>query len=331
MKIGLIGLKGHHSVVLRGAAEFGGCEIVGIADDDTAAAEKLRKRDPLAANAQIYPDWRRLLDHAMLDVCIVGDENGKRAEQLIALAQLGTHIIAEKPLTTTLADLAKVKSALGKSKSQLTMLLTMRHEPKYGEARRLIQEGAIGDVCLATAQKSYRLEDRPEWFKFRERLGGTIPYIGIHAIDLIRWITGQDFTHVAAFHGQNGKRDQMGETESQASVLLQMKNGGSATARLDYLRPSAAATHGDDRLRIAGTEGVLELVQDNPNVLLITGKEGPKEIPPQPAPSLFSDYAQSLRDNRPSRIPAADCFYMTELVLQAREAADTGKVIALKT
>lgn len=329
MKLGLIGLQGHHSVCLRGANELGGVELVGIADENVASGERLKKREPIAKNAQIYPDWRRLLDHAMLDVCLVGGENGKRIDQLLALAELGVHIIAEKPLTTTLDDLARLKQALAKSKSKLTMLLTMRFEPKYAEARRLIREGAIGEICLATSQKSYRLEDREEWFKHRDRLGGTIPYIGIHAIDLIRWVGGQDFTHVAAFHGTNGKRDIMGETESHASVLLRLANGGSATARLDYLRPSTADTHGDDRLRFAGTEGVLELVQTNPNVTLITSKDGPKEIPPQPASNLFIDFVEALRDNRLSRIPAEDCFYMTETVLKAREAADTQKVIAL--
>ena len=70
---------------------------------------------------------------------------------------------------------------------------------------------------------------------------GMIPYIGIHPVDLMRWVTGLDYTHVAALHGTQGKRDVMGETESQASVLLRLANGGSATARLDSLRPSTAS------------------------------------------------------------------------------------------
>ena len=54
------------------------------------------------------------------------------------------------------------------------MLLTMRHEPKYAAARQLVRDGAVGEPLLASAQKSYRLESRPDWFRSFKRLGGTI-------------------------------------------------------------------------------------------------------------------------------------------------------------
>ncbi|MFO0810467.1 MAG: Gfo/Idh/MocA family oxidoreductase [Gemmataceae bacterium] len=239
MKLGLIGLKGHQSAVLGGMKQLGGWEIAGISDGDRAAAERFQKREPLAKDAIVFDDWRRLLDHTKLDCVCLCDENGVRGEQLVALAKLGVHVVSEKPLTTTLDDLAKVRAAWAKSAGRLTMLLTMRHEPKYPEARRLVKSGVIGEPVLVTSQKSYQLDARAEWFRSRQRLGGTIPYIGIHPIDLMRWVTGLEYTHAAAFHGQQGHRDVMGETESQASVLLKLSNGGSATARLDYLRPKA--------------------------------------------------------------------------------------------
>jgi predicted dehydrogenase len=328
MKIGIIGLKGHESVVLQGARELGDCEIVAVADDEQSQRERFRRREPLAKDAELYDDWRHLIEHTMMDVCCVCDINGQRAEQLIALAQRGVHIVTEKPLTTTLADLARVRSALDQSKSRLTMLLTMRHDPKYVTLRRLVREGAIGDVCLATAQKSYRLGDRPEWQKSRATLGGTIPFIGIHAIDLMRWTTGLDFTHVAAFHGNLGTPS-LNETEDQASVLLRFANGASATARLDYLRPDTAPTHGDDRLRIAGSEGVIEALGADEELFLLTDKAPPRRIKPEPTNNLFVDFIQAVREDRPSRIPVEDCFYITEVVLTAREAADQRQMLEL--
>jgi predicted dehydrogenase len=210
------------------------------------------------------------------------------------------------------------------------MLLTMRHEPKYATMRKLVQSGAIGTVCQATSQKSYRFESRPDWQKSRQRLGGMIPYIGIHAVDLIRWITGQDFTHVAAFHGNNGTPE-FKETEDQASLLLRCANGASATVRLDYLRPSTAPTHGDDRLRIAGSTGIIEAVGGEEDLLLVTDNESPRKVKLEPTNNLFVDFVESLRAGRPSRIPAEDCFYVTEVVLKAREAAADRKLVELKS
>src|SRR5438067_12863253 len=71
MKLGLIGLKGHQSVVLTGMKQLGGWEVVGIAETDAKEVEKLKKRDPQAKNAVHFEDWRRLLDHTQMDACLV--------------------------------------------------------------------------------------------------------------------------------------------------------------------------------------------------------------------------------------------------------------------
>jgi predicted dehydrogenase len=329
MRLGLIGLKGHQSVVLSGSRLLGDVEVVGVADDDRTTADRFRQRERLAQKALVFDDWRRLLDHCPMDVCCVCDENGVRTEQLIALAKLGVHVVTEKPLTTTLADLKRVRETWAQTKGRLTMLLTMRHEAKYATARQLVRDGAVGEPLLATAQKSYQLDRRPDWFRSFKRLGGTIPYIGIHAVDLLRWVTGQDFTQVAAVQGAQGKRDIMGETESHASLLLKLANGGSATARLDYLRPQTAAGHGDDRLHIAGTEGVIDMQGANPNVVVVTSKQKQHEVEPKPLPNLFVAFAEAIRKNEPTPISAEDCFRATEVVLKAREAAETGTVVKL--
>ncbi|MEX2140068.1 MAG: Gfo/Idh/MocA family oxidoreductase [Pirellulales bacterium] len=329
MRLGLIGLKGHQSVVLNGARQLGDVELVAVSDDDARALDRFVRDTAQARQAQKYADWRHLVEHTMMDVCCVCDENHVRAEQLLALAKRSIHIVTEKPLTTTLADLDRVRTALAESKSKLTMLLTMRHEARYAKMRELVQSGVIGEVCQISVQKSYRLEDRPEWFKSRQRLGGTIPYIGIHAVDLMSWVSGLRYRRVAAFHGRIGS-EQIQETENHASILLELTNGGSATARLDYLRPSPAPTHGDDRLRLAGTEGVLEARGGEPKLMLVTSKNKPYTVDPGSTANLFAEFVQAVRADKPYRIPAEDCFYATEVVLKAREAADEKKLVELQ-
>lgn len=326
MRLGLIGFQGHYGVVLDGARKLGNVELTAVAADSRPVLERFQKAEPLARKAEIYTDWRLLLEHSMIDVCCICDENHVRAEQAIALAKRNIHIVAEKPLATTLDDLERIRAALAKSTSRLTMLLTMRHEGRYAKMRDLVQAGEIGEVAVVTAQKSYQLHERPEWFKERKRLGGTIPYVGIHVLDLMRWITGLDFTQVAAFHGRVGKPE-MKETENHASILLRLANGASATAHLDYLRPQTAGSHSDDRLRIAGSEGVIEV--QGGELSLITASKKTHVVTPAPASNLFVEYVEALRKNRPVPIPADDCLYITEAVLKARDAADNSKLIEM--
>lgn len=330
MRLAIIGLKGHQNVVMDGAKKLGNVELVAYSDDVPALHDKFKKRDPAYGKAQGYSDWRMLLEHAAFDVACLCDENGIRAEQLLALADRGVHIVTEKPLATTLADLERVAGALAKSKGRTTMLLTMRHEAPYIEVKRLVAAGAIGTVCQIETQKSYRLETRLDWFRDRNRLGGTIPYIGIHAVDLMRWTTGLEYQKVVAFQGSAGYREVMGDAESHASLLFQMTNGASAVARLDYLRPHAADSHGDDRLRIAGTEGILQVTYPNKTIQLLTNKKGAETLTPKPTNNLFVEFMTAISENRPSRIPLEDCVEATRLVLKAREAAERGEVLALK-
>ena len=302
MKIGMIGLKGHQSVVTQGARELGDCQVAAVADDDQQELARFVRGEPLARDARTYSDWRQLIEQTPMDVCVVCDENGVRAEQLIALSERGIHIVAEKPLTTTLKDLARVRQAMASSRSRLTMLLTMRHEAKYAAMRDLILAGAVGEVRLATAQKSYRLGQRPEWQTYRRRLGGTIPFIGIHSLDLIWWTTLRRFTHVAAFQSA-GVKPQLKETEDSASILLRLDNGGSATVRLDYLRPETAPSHGDDRLRVIGTEGVIEAAYPHPDLSLITSQKPPYRVQPSPTENLFVNFARAAERTRAAHLP----------------------------
>jgi predicted dehydrogenase len=328
MRIGIVGLRGHVGDCLKGAAQWKGAKIVAVSDVDKEEIASFCKKTGLAAGAEQFTDWKHLVEHAMLDVAIVADENVVRADQLIALAERGVHICAEKPLATTLDDLARVRKAVDASKVKLTMLLTMRYQAKYRTIRKLIAEGAVGKVGLVTSQKSYRIENRPDWQKSRKRLGGTIPYIGVHALDLMRWTTGLGVTHVAAFHSNIGTPE-LGETEDNASILVRFDNGASGTSRLDYLMPETFATHGDDRLRIAGTEGVIEVQQAYKHIALTTAEKATYQVDPGPDDNLFFDFLTSIRDDKPCRMTKEDSYSMTKLVLKARDAADRKEMVTL--
>jgi predicted dehydrogenase len=55
-----------------------------------------------------------------------------------------------------------------------------------------IKQGSIGKVRLMNSQKSYKLGSRSEFYKHRQTYGGTIPWVGSHAIDWMYWLSGRD-------------------------------------------------------------------------------------------------------------------------------------------
>jgi predicted dehydrogenase len=124
-----------------------------------------------------------------------------------------------------------------------------------------------------------------------------------------------------AYQGNTG-HPEIGDMEDNACLALRLDNGGSAAVRLDYCRPAAAPTHGDDRLRVAGSKGVIESMSHA--LTLITEGEGPREVALPDPVDQFANFVAAVRGDEECEVPAEDCLYMTEVVLRARGAADTG-------
>jgi predicted dehydrogenase len=237
-------------------------------------------------------------------------------------------IIAEKPIALDLAELGATRKSIEAAHVPFSMLLPMRCDPPYRRMRAVIQSGQIGEVVAMGAQKSYKLGERPDWMKSRRSFGGTIPYIGIHMIDLMRWVSGRDFTAAAAFQSNVGA-PQVGEMENNVAVIFSLDNRGTASLRMDYLRPAAAPTHGDDRLRIAGTRGVVEYQQVQ-GVTLITDSGAPVELKDLPSLQfIFLDFLESIYGGRKHIVSPEEIFRVNEIVLKARDAAEKGQIAAL--
>ena len=76
------------------------------------------------------------------------------------------------------------------------------HSAIFQAAREAVQQGAIGEPILISSQKSYKYGAKRPWFyKERRTYGGTIPWVGIHALDYMKWVSGQKYTYVAAYEG----------------------------------------------------------------------------------------------------------------------------------
>ncbi len=324
LNVALIGLKGHQGVILEGVKALQDVRLAAVADDDPNALKPVPSWPAADKGTKCYADWRELLAKQAIDVVGVCDHDGVRAEQIVASARAGCHVLAEKPLAMDLEQLAQVREAVEGAQVRLSMLLTMRFDPPYRAMREAISAGRIGEVVLATVQKSYRLGERPEWQRDRRTFSGIIPFIGIHALDLIRWTTGREFVSAMAYQS-NAAHPELRDMEDNASIALRLDNGGSASARLDYCRPAAAPTHGDDRLRVAGSTGVIECLGAAHAVTLITAESPPEELPLPEPQNQFVQYVAALGEKAPFGVPEADCFRMTEVCLRIRDAALSGQ------
>lgn len=329
MKICIIGATGHVGYILAGAEQDKDIRICGVAPGSKGETVD-RLLDGFAGHSidppPAFEDYRAMLDELKPDLVGIGPEYADNAPAAVESLQRGIHVFVEKPVATTLEDLEKVVAAYAATDAELSCMLALRYHPSMMAAWQAVQDGAIGIPRLLTAQKSYKCGPRPEFFKDRARYGGTIPWVGSHGIDLLQWFSGETFRTVYATHTTRENRDN-GDMEMTALCHFTFTNDVYGGCHIDYLRPQAAETHGDDRIRVAGTEGVVEVRHDQ--ATLINGAaEGTQTLEPAAERHVFLDFVEHVRNGTPCRITAQDAFSMTRACLLARQSADTGEIIS---
>lgn len=327
VRVALLGMDGHTGEVLRPLPRLPEVELVAVSDPDSTRVAKFLE-SPRYSGATGYTDYRRMLDAESPDVVGVCNPNGDRAEAILACVSRKLHVIAEKPLALTVGDLNRIQESIDKHRTRLTMMLPMRFAPPYLAMREIVEGGRIGEVIQVAAQKSYKAGRRPAWMRNKASYGGTIPWIGIHMIDLIRHTSQREFTEVFSLTSHIGF-PQLGDMENVTTSVFGLDNRGIATLRMDYLRPETAATHGDDRLRLAGTKGIVEY-QASTGVTLVTESAEPTRVEQLPSPrSLFVDFLESIYKDRPHALPLADVYRVNRVTIAAQTAADRHEIVSI--
>ena len=327
MKAAIIGTRGHIDLALEVRDRLPQLNFVGIAPgsaDENAREFYVDQLEP--SLIPFYEDYHRMLDREKPEVVVVAPFFFLQSRIACECLERGMHVFVEKPMAVSMDQLERLRRAHALGKADLCPMLFYRYHPAFHAAWRALKEGLIGEPILITAQKSYKLGTRHAMYTHRATYGGTIPWVAVHGIDWIHWFTGGGITQIAASHTSAGNRGH-GEMESSGACLFRLANSGCATLSFDYFRPGSAQTHGDDRVRVAGEKGVLEVTGGE--ATLFTHDAPPRRLEKEDQLSLFQEFIRHIQEGAGMRITAEDAFTVSELALRSREAADTGAAIVV--
>lgn len=266
------------------------------------------------AEIPYFSDYEAMLDQTHPDLVIVAPVFGITGKIILSCAKRGIDVFSEKPIATSISELKIVKEAVTNSGIRFSAMHYLRFAPAFYHGAKMIREGKIGTLRMITAQKSYQYGVRPNWYHNSELYGGTIPWVGIHAMDWISYFSGKRFLTATAQSFGNSP-------EMAALCQYTMEDGLISAANIDFYRPACAPTHGDDRVRCVGTKGVLE-VRDGKILLMNT--EGVFEFAPKDAPELLTAFL-----NGEDPIPMDEIFHITEVAIASRESAKSGQTFTI--
>ena len=192
------------------------------------------------------------------DMAIVSLVAANSPPVIEALLNAGVPIMAEKPACVHPDDFAPLARLADDKGVPLMLALANRMRPDMNDARRIIAEGGIGELYAVRAvqvadQTRIQELDAPDWTFERDQAGGGhLVWLGIHFVDVIRYVTGRDVDQVQALTGVVGGAPI--DVEDLALVNMQLAGGAMASLFSGYLMEEK----GHQGLTIYGSRGWIQ-------------------------------------------------------------------------
>lgn len=321
-RVAIIGLGGVGRLHLMAYAGAQHVRVVAACDLDPAAAGLC------PPGAAFHTDAATMLASERPDIVCVLTPPASHAALVELAAAAGAHVLCEKPLAVSLADIARMRSACEGAGVQLAYGASYRFLPAIRRARALIAEGAIGEVVLMREAEiggrgpAARVVLGPEHYPPGGPGGSPMGLVdhGVHLIDVLPWLAGSPVASAA------GRGNVSGEALGPEHLTLTLQSGAVGLLAYDegvfptvlpaeggfslgggwgpggYVpgggwNPSPGAIH------VHGTRGALR-IHHYAHALYLTDGDGVRqvELEGRPAPHHFADqidaFAMALAEGR---------------------------------
>jgi len=208
-----------------------------------------------------YGSVDEMLASEKLDIAAIFLPHVDCPEAAEKCAAKGIHLMVEKPMAASAEGARRIVAAAKKNRVQLTTGYAWRVHPVAREFKKLIQEGIVGKVvgaegrCAAGRLQRY-IDGNSPWMLQKARSGGGPMYnLGVHWIDLFRWMFEDEVTEVS---GQNVKVNTQYDIEDNSFAHLRFAKGAIAALDISYTVPDAFPYGRDLYVSVRGTQGVIQ-------------------------------------------------------------------------
>ncbi len=278
LKIGFIGCGGiANQKHFPGMIQQKGVDLVAFCDIVIEKAQEAAKKYG-TPDAKVYTDYHELLADKTIDAVHVLTPNVSHCEISVAALESGKHVLCEKPMAINPEEAQKMLDAKNRTGKMLTIGYQYRHFHDNVVAKKVVDDGWLGDIYYAEA--SYiRRRGVPTWGVFTDKSkqgGGPLIDIGTHALDLTLWmmnnyepdyVVGVSYEKLGRLLGpeEQGQSDWRGrkdswdnktfEVEDSAFGFVRMKNGATINLKASWALNMATDP---GMVLLCGTKGGLD-------------------------------------------------------------------------
>lgn len=345
IRFGIIGTGVAGGFHAQAIARTPGARLVAVCAARPELAADLAAR----YHAEVAQDIPALLARDDIDAVSICTPSGQHAEQGIAAARAGKHVLVEKPLALTLADADALIAACRNAGVQLGVALQRRTDPDFRAARDAIAAGALGRMVLGAMTVPYlrpqSYYDSAAWRgTWALDGGGALMNQGVHLVDLLLWLMGDEVAEVQA------RADTLAHTievEDVVTAALRFTSGALGT----IAATTAVAPGFPHRVEIYGTQGGMQIEGEavvrwettqtptegapaGPRVT--TSGSGQQDAGPGADPRnitmsgharIIDDFAAAIRERRAPLVTGEDARRALSVVLAVYQSAREGRPV----
>lgn len=271
------------------------CELVAVSRAQASLAESFARQ---FAAKRWYADWRELLADEEVDAVYVATPVHLHAEQTIAAAESGKHVLCEKPMALNAADCDRMMDACKSNNVTLGIAYYRHFYPVVRRVKEIIESGEIGTPVVAQIN-AFEWFDPDEsnprrWLLNKKQAGGGPMFdFGCHRIEVLLDLFGPITNLQATTSNSFFKR----EVEDVAGALFKFETGATATLTVAH-----SAREPQDTLDVYGSKGSLHVAMLNEGQLRVVSEQGERSESHVPAANihqpLIEEFAMSILENR---------------------------------
>jgi predicted dehydrogenase len=349
LNVGIIGLGHLHPFSYM--PHFIRCKktnVVAASDEK----ELLRNNFSKQFGVKTYSDWRELLADEKIDLVYVFLPHSDCDSVSITCADKGIHVVVEKPVASTSEKARRIVRACTRNNVLFSTPYLWRYHPVIRKMKEAVDSGILGRIvgcegrCAAGGLHRY-VDGHSEWMFDKKKSGGGPMYnLGVHWIDLFRWLLNSEITEVAAKNVHINKKY---DIEDNSFAIATFGCGATLALDISYTVPDSYPFGRDLYLGIRGTEGCINftpLFEGTEQTMLICSNDrkfggAPRQLikfemdnVPGYCGPLGLEYVNEIADNIINRtkpfIGGTDAVKVLEVVEAIYEAAQSGHSTQVK-
>ena len=308
-------------------------EIVSVSSRHPESAQRLA--DKFDLRCSIHRSFDEVLQDARVDIVNLSGPNHVHAEQAIAAAESGRHVLVEKPMVLTMADNRALREAVAKAGVKSIVSFVLRWNPMIESLQTLLAQRTLGDVFYAEVDYWHHLGPAYrgwDWASRKDTGGSAMLLGGCHAVDILRWLVREDVVEVSAL--ANNQRA-LYEYDANVVAIVRFRNGtiGKTSVVFDAQIPYTF------NVDLLGTDGS---VRDNrlwvPKLLpgqnqwttFPTIAPDSADVHHHPFDAQINHFVDCIRQDVESHCNVADAYHTHELCLAIDQSvAEGGRSVRL--